>query len=290
MAVLQELFEKGQAGFTVYSPDCTQSRLWGNLDHAIHDATGFQAVYRQWINHDVNTISRFYNSDNEPVIEQDPEEYERKFEQIPVADLKYGHLVMKLFLSGPCLLTIWQGENAVIPTLLNLKGRTQPAQASPESIRGRFWCDNGVCNLLHVSDDLAEAERELKSIHLSLDFEGTPLPLFEPIPAPTSYVAHSGIAVVCDVVNRLLAGERETIVIQLPPSGNAKETNQILTQILREAAQRSPKVAPMIDAFLRGDVVAITEVMKKMPVTKWEHFIIQCGTITRDQWNVLSVK
>jgi len=288
MANLKALFHNGQVGFTVYSPDCAQSRLWGNLDHAIHDATGFQAIYRQWINHDVNSITRFYNSGGvEPTNEQDPDEYARKFDAIPAADLKYGHLVMKLFLSGPCLLTIWQGESSdgAIPTLFKLKGRTQPAQAASESIRGRFWCDNGVCNLLHVSDDLAEAERELKAVGVwdALDVERTPLPLIEPIPAPTDYVAHSGISVVCDVVNRLLAGEK--IDVYLPPSGDAKETNAALTPILREAAQRWPKNAPFIEAFLRGDLVAVSAMMKKLPVTKWEYFIIQCGAINRDTWD-----
>ena len=51
-------------------------------------------------------------------------------------------------------------------TLLNVKGKTQPAEADEESIRGGFWCDNGVCNLAHTSDDAAEAERELAALQL----------------------------------------------------------------------------------------------------------------------------
>lgn len=292
MTVLSQLFKQRQVGFTVYSPDCTHSRLWGNLDHAIHEATDFQPISRRWINHDVNSIMRFYRDNDgsaEPPPEVDPEEGARKYENVPVENLQYGHLVARLFLSGPSLLTLWHGENAV-ETLLDLKGATHPPLASPESIRGRFWCDNGVCNLLHVSDDEAEAERELRAIHL-WDMLGetlTQVPLMDENPVPTSYIAHSGIVVACDVVNRILAATPGggVLPVQLPPSGDAKETNDILTALLQTGSQSYPEtpVASFIDAYLMGDVVTVTHLMKQMPVTKWEHFIIQCGAITRYKW------
>lgn len=288
MTTLKALFANGQAGFTVYSPDCAQSRLWGNLDHAIHDTTGFQPVYRQWINHDINSIMRFYSGgDDDAPTEQDPEAAMKKYENIPAEDLKYGHLVVRLFLSGPSLLTVWQGERDMIGALLRLKGATHPAAAAPQSIRGRFWCDNAVCNLLHTSDDLAEAERELRAVHVSLDREAAPMPLIEPIPAPVSYAAHSGLSVLCDVMNRVLLGEGEKLVVDLPTSGDARETHHVLTRVFREAAERSSPsaVSQLINAYLAGEVVTVTRMLKRMPVTKWEHFIIQCGAITRDQWN-----
>ena len=48
MTLLRELFRDQRAGLTVYSPDFSQIRLWGNLDHAIHEATGFQIVRRRF--------------------------------------------------------------------------------------------------------------------------------------------------------------------------------------------------------------------------------------------------
>lgn len=254
MPTLRERFERQQAGFTVYSPDCARSRLWGNLDHAIHQATGFLPVYRHWIRHDFNSVMRFYRAPGEePVVEEDPQEAARRYANIPAEELHYGHLVMKLFLSGPALLTMWQGEN-VVPALLALKGHTHPAEAAPHSIRGRFWCDNAVANLLHASDDDSEAERELRAINLEhlLDTEPTTRRLMAAVLPPTSYVAHSGISVMCDLVQRLCIGLgiAAPSVAELPPSGDAKETEHVLAGSLRETAQRlsGSEVAALINA------------------------------------------
>lgn len=294
MISIQQLFQNHQAGFTVYSPDCTQSRLWGNLDHAIQEATGFQVVCRQWINHDINSITRFYTSEDDPYQEEpDPDAAARKYDHIPAENLQYGHLVMKLFLSGPALLTVWHGPEA-IETLSALKGATHPAQAGPHSMRGRFWCDNAVCNLIHVSDDYQEAELEIRAVHLEhvLEQEAAPIPLIEATAAPTAYAAHSGISVLCDVVNRMIAamGAVHPLAVQLPPSGDAKETNHLLTAMLQETAQRLPEspTARFINAFCAGDVVTVTRMLKQMPVTKWEHFVIQCSAITREKWTTAS--
>jgi nucleoside diphosphate kinase len=292
MASLQQLLEQQQAGFTVYSPDCTQSRLWGNLDHAIQSITGFQPVYRHWINHDFNSANRFYSGPNQAVVceEPDPEAAAGKYEALPIEELRYGHLMMKLLLAGPSLLTIWQGNNAVA-TLLALKGVTHPAEASPTSIRGRFWCDNAISNLIHVSDDESEAERELRAVHLwdLLDEKAISMPLLEAITLPSTYVAHSGIAVVCELMNRLLFAMEKgrPIGVELPPSGDAKQTNELFTATLQDLAVRLPDsvIARFIKAYLAGDLVTVTGMLKTMPVTKWEHLIIQCGAISRDKWN-----
>lgn len=288
MSLLKELFLNQQAGLTVYSPDCAQSRLWGNLDQAIQLATGFRIVRRRWINHDINSIMRFYRGpDDEPTSEQDPDEAIRKYDSIPADRLQYGHLMVKLLMLGPSLLTIWRGDNA-IPKLLSVKGKTQPAEAAAGSIRGSFWCDNGVCNLVHTSDDTAEALRELAALQLQpwLDEPVGHGLLINPSPAPGAYVAHSAIAIVCDLVNRgLLADNAEPMAFHLPPSGDAKETNQQLTLHLHETAARHPQMAPFIDAFLAGDLVTVTNRLKSLPVTRWEHFAIQCGAVNRDRWN-----
>ncbi len=290
MALLKELFQDQQAGLTVYSPDCTQSRLWGNLDHAIHEATGFHVARRQWISHDINSIMRFYRGpDDELPAEQDPVEAIRQYDSIPADQLQYGHLMVKLLMMGPSLLTIWRGENA-IPTLLKIKGRTQPAEAAAGSIRGGFWCDNGVCNLVHTSDDTAEAQRELAALQLThwLEEDAGQGRLIDPIPAPAAYAAHSGISIVCDVAARvLIAASMEPLAFQLPAAGGAQETNQQLTRHLRATAARHPKLAPFIDAFLAGDLVAVTDQLKSLPVSRWEHFVIQCGAVNRERWNAV---
>lgn len=295
MTLLRALFQNQQAGLTVYSPDCAQSRLWGSLDHAIHKATGFEIVRRQWFHHDINSILRFYQEPGDEIpAEQDPEEAARKYDNVPAEKLQYGHLMVKMLMMGPSLVTIWRGED-VFQTLLRVKGKTHPAEAAEESIRGSFWCDNGICNLLHNSDDAVEAERELGVLKLErwldeeIDETGR-APLIDPVPAAGSYIAHSGIVTVCEVVNRVLIAAENTapLPVRLPPSGSARETNQQLTIHLREAAVRYPDTAPFINAFLTGDLVTTTNLLKQLPITRWEHFVIQCGAINRDKWNYAS--
>jgi nucleoside diphosphate kinase len=291
MPSIKQLFARGEAAFTAYSPDGAQSRLWGNLDHAVHEATGFRPVLRRWITHDINSIMRFYTTGDEPPPPpRDPEEAVRKYASIPAEDLQYGHLVVRLFLAGPSLLTVWEGDDA-LAALLKVKGSTHPPEAQPGTIRGRMWCDNGVCNLMHTSDDYAEAERELKAVDLAevLVAEPAALPLIDPIPRPTHYVAHSGIAVVCDVVRRMLMPlpDAPPFAVELPASGDARETHDTLQTALRDviSALGDGDIARFISDYLAGDVVAVTEMLKRLPVTPWEHFAIQCGAVTRDKWN-----
>jgi hypothetical protein len=226
----------------------------------------------------------------ETPLEQDPDVGAEKYDNVPTEDLKYGHLVAKLFLSGPSLLSFWQGENPV-ETLLKLKGSTHPSEAGAETIRGRFWCDNGVCNLIHVSDDPAEAERELKAVRLLhlLDKQAAQMPLFAPIPTPERYIAHSGISIVLELVNRVLLTTNRAAIpaVTVPPSGDAKETHHLFKAALQEMRETTADsaTAAFIDAYLAGDLVAVTRMMKQMPGTKWEHFVVQCGAITRYKWN-----
>ena len=71
MQTFNQLLKTDQLGLTVYLPECAQSRLWGNLDHAIHEATGYEPVYRRWIVHDYNSVMRFYTEDQDAVPQTD---------------------------------------------------------------------------------------------------------------------------------------------------------------------------------------------------------------------------
>jgi nucleoside diphosphate kinase len=293
MVLLKQLLTQDAVTLSVYSPDCIQSRLWGNLDNRIAEVTGLQVGYRRWIYHDVNSVERFYRStdDEEPTPQTTETSVERgrRLEDVPAEKLQSGHLVVRLLISGPSLVTIWHGDNA-IQKLLALKGRTHPAQAEPNTIRGSFWCDNAVCNLIHSSDSASEAERELKAVGLGnlLDAEPQMGRLAQMRPEAQYSIAHSGIVSVCDVVNRVLeiTSDMPLLEYELPQSGAAAETMQYLTSLLQTVAVKlsGQAVAGFIEAYLRGDIVAVTAAMKQMPVTKWEHFVIQCSTLSRDRW------
>lgn len=174
MQTLLQLLETDRLGLTVYLPECAQSRLWGNLDHAIHQATGCEPVFRRWIIHDYNSVMRFYTEDGKDIPQtDDPQAAARKYDNLPADELQYGHLVVKLLLMGPSLLTLWRGDNA-IAELLTLKGATHPAEAAKSSIRGRFWCDTAVCNLVHTSDTRTEMRRELIAVGLDAVLDQMP--------------------------------------------------------------------------------------------------------------------
>jgi nucleoside-diphosphate kinase len=62
-------------------------------------------------------------------------------------------------LSGPCLLMVWDGHNAV-SVVRRLVGATNPSEAAPGTIRGDLALDTGR-NVIHASDSPESAAREI---------------------------------------------------------------------------------------------------------------------------------
>jgi len=285
---IETLFDNGQAGLTVYSPDCTRSGLWGNIDQAIHGKTGFEPIYRTWFHHDYNSVMRFYAEGDEPPPQvDDVEAAARKYDAVPVSELQYGHLFVKLMFTGPALLTIWQGEDA-IAKLLAVKGATHPAKAEAGTIRGSLWCDNAICNLMHSSDDLSEARREVTALGLDdvLGLEPISHPLIDAV-EPSS-VAHSGVIMLYKLAQRyaIASGAPAVEPVPLLTDSDATTTNQRFTNALKIIAGTEPTstIGRLVAAYLAGDVVAATALLQPMPATPWERFVVQCGAITRDEW------
>jgi nucleoside-diphosphate kinase len=86
-----------------------------------------------------------------------------------VMDQYHEHLQKPFFpslksyiMSGPCLLMVWEGHNAV-SVVRRLVGATNPSEASPGTIRGDLALDTGR-NVIHASDSLESAQREI-AIH-----------------------------------------------------------------------------------------------------------------------------
>jgi len=70
----------------------------------------------------------------------------------------FGELV-DFITSGPVFAMVWEGENA-INIARTMIGATNPAEASPGSIRGDFGVTVGK-NVIHGSDSKESAEREI---------------------------------------------------------------------------------------------------------------------------------
>ncbi len=62
--------------------------------------------------------------------------------------------------SGPAFAMVLEGEDAV-PVVRQMMGATDPKDAAPGTIRGDFGLQIGR-NLIHGSDSLASAEREIR--------------------------------------------------------------------------------------------------------------------------------
>ena len=70
----------------------------------------------------------------------------------------FGSLV-NFMTSGPVLLLVLEGENAVLANR-EIMGATDPSKAAPGTIRKDF-ADNIEANAVHGSDGLSAAEREI---------------------------------------------------------------------------------------------------------------------------------
>lgn len=68
--------------------------------------------------------------------------------------------LLEFITSGPVVAMVWQGLNAVAVARA-MMGKTNPADASPGTIRGDFAVFMGN-NVVHGSDSLESAEREIK--------------------------------------------------------------------------------------------------------------------------------
>lgn len=286
METYGKLFEDNRLGFTVYTPDTVQSHLIGNIDHHIQLHTGLTPGFRQWIRHDVASLTAFYGGE---VTEETKTKTLFDYENVPFEDVQYGHLFTRFSLMGGALVTFWQGD-AAIEKLLAIKGKTDPAESPANTIRGSFWCDNAICNLSHCSDDLVDAERELNILKLTQVFEqkSRPTELFPAIDDPRPFVTHSAIYHVSQLVNRLLLNDGiAPIEAALLASHDSKDNMSHLIGVLESVMQDYPRtdISLFIEHYLEGHFVDVSIALQTMPVSRWESLMIQCGVITRDKWN-----
>jgi len=128
--------------FVMVKPDGVQRGLVGAVVSRL-EAKGLKMV-----------AARFERLPEKRVMEQYREHLEKPF--FP----SLRHYIM----SGPCFLMVWEGKDAV-PIVRRVVGATNPAEASPGTIRGDLAMDIGR-NVVHASDSPVSAHREI-GIHFS---------------------------------------------------------------------------------------------------------------------------
>lgn len=93
-----------------------------------------------------------------------------------ILDQHYSHLkdlvffpeIKKFMSSGPVMAMAWEGCDAV-QTVRTICGVTKAREANPGTIRGDFAMSI-QCNLIHASEDIEAAQKELKTFFEDADY------------------------------------------------------------------------------------------------------------------------
>lgn len=271
MPSIERLLRSGHATLSVYSPDAVRGGLINLLDQAIHQRLDCLPIRRAWVRFGEDTIESFYSNSIAQII---PNFY----------------LINRLFTSGPSLATLWHGYE-VLAKMPTIKGHRHPAQAALGTIRASFWCDNPVCSLIHVSDNLTELYRELDVLHeadtdLLNAYESLEsLLLADNTPKP----CHNGIRVLCEIVHRILSCSNEECA--LPPWCAAKDSRQTMEEcdqwLRRVYPLLKPTLSDAISRFLIADISPknlVVTLETVVQLTHWEHLLLRCAVIARKGW------
>lgn len=274
---LDEALSADALSLSIFLPDAVMSRLVGPVEQWLRERSGCVPIARHWLSRTDEELRRFY----------------------PDVPERYWPLISRAFSWGPCLATLWFGEQAahVIPAS---KGATQPARCSAATVRGRFWCDNALANLLHVSDSSSDIARELgvlRSYHPEL-FRGAlstqGLPTFDDGGAPTP--RHSGILTLCSLVRgSLVRAQLATLAGPIPPldvpeGESASETMTRAETWLAEVMPRLPPVlAAAVTAYLDGMAPErfLPALKGFVPIAEWEELVLTGGALSRSEWLAL---
>ncbi|UES60118.1 nucleoside-diphosphate kinase (plasmid) [Roseibium aggregatum] len=244
-------------GLTVYGPEVARSGLTHRLDAFIHGQTGLSVSERFFVLHSRASIEAFYaltGSTGGP----------------------HWPLVLELFDMRPACATLWSGPNA-LSLLRNLKGNTQPAKASEETIRGRYCCDNPVTNLVHVSDDNEAMAAEmdiLRSRSVGSDATGW-------LALDSGRISHSSF---CVLLN--LLGTRKPIV---RPN---RETDTLALHHARRSVGLARALAAGTDAgtpverYLTGDPGGLGDLLKLSgSLSSWDRLLLEAGLFAMPFWH-----
>ncbi len=246
----------------VQAPDALVSGLCRRIDRDIAARTGLRLQASVIRVHDAATIRAFYALSGGTAGPHWP-------------------LVEALYAGRPIRITWWAGDRALV-RLQAAKGRTQPADSTPDTIRGGHWCDNPVTNLIHVSDDEEMMARESRLL--------ATLPAGRPIPTDTSprpwiWARHSALPTLL----RLLApafGREPDHVLALPRSGDAAETAKRSIRALRRLARSAPDsaAAHIVAAYLGGESEALEAFISDQRIGDWDALVLRAGLHAVGPW------
>lgn len=166
---------KKERTLVILKPDAVQRGLIGELIRRIEN-TGLKLVALKMVMATEDQLWRHYNKDEEWFTKKGQRTLEeRKAAGLPIEKeaIEYGkdivRALVKFVSCGPVVPMVWEGNQAV-GIVKKLVGSTEPLTSDGGTIRGDYTLDSyelssidnrAVRNLVHCSDPVADAEREI---------------------------------------------------------------------------------------------------------------------------------
>jgi nucleoside-diphosphate kinase len=168
-----------EKSLVLIKPDGIKRKLIGKIISRIED-NGLKIVGMKLVRADRNLAEKHYPSSEEQIVGMGNKTLaasdEKRVREIfgttnpRKIGMKLREWLIKSITSSPVVALVVEGENAV-ERMRKLAGYTDPSKAEKGTIRGDFGVDSiakaneerrATENLVHVSGDKAEAEREVK--------------------------------------------------------------------------------------------------------------------------------
>lgn len=166
---------KQERTFVIIKPDGVQRGLIGEIIRR-YERTGLKLVGLRFGLAEEKKFWDHYNKDDEWFLKKGTkiaEDKKASGQPITKEPIDYGkdiiRQLVKFMTSGPVLMMVWEGNQAVA-VVKKITGDTEPATSDVGTIRGDLTVDSygiaavddrAVRNLIHCSDSVSEAKREI---------------------------------------------------------------------------------------------------------------------------------
>lgn len=159
----------------MFKPDTVQRSLMGEVIKRF-ELTGLKCTAMKMFRADEERLINHYNKDDAWFLKKGNGIVEDlKAQGLPVTKepIEYGKDIIranaKFMMSAPVVAMVWEGNQAVA-VIKKIVGSTEPATSDVGTLRGDYTVDSyshaayenrAVRNLIHCSDMVSEAEREI---------------------------------------------------------------------------------------------------------------------------------
>ncbi len=161
--------------FVMFKPDTVQRSLIGEVIKRF-EATGLKCTAMKMFMADEKRLFEHYNKNEEWFLKKGTgitESLKAQGKEVTKEPIEYGKDIIranaKFMMSAPVVAMVWEGNQAVA-VIKKIVGATEPATSDVGTVRGDYTVDSydhaafedrAVRNLVHCSDEVSEAEREI---------------------------------------------------------------------------------------------------------------------------------